>query len=314
MNSLRSFGLALVLTSATAMAAIDPGLLNLVMPDAKILTGLNVDAASVSPFGQYLLSRMQPNDPGFLKFISATGFDPRHDLREILAATSANSGGLILGRGTFQVPQILATATAEGGIITVYNTISIIGGPGAGSGAVAFLDNSTAAIGDLASVKGAIDRRGASQPAVDATLAQKATDASSANQAWFATTSPLSDFLNGKLDNPNLGNLSQNNLFQSILQSSGGVNFASGGVVITGDAVTASNQNAQSLVDVLKFLVSMVSGNNDQFKTLAAAATFTANGAVAHMNLSLTEDQAEQLFTLTPARTAAAARPAKARK
>jgi hypothetical protein len=308
MNHLRQIAILTLLASASAMAAIDPGLLNLVAPDAKVLSGIQVDQAIVSPFGQYILGQMQPSDPGFLNFISTTGFDPRHDLREILASSSgANHSGLILGRGTFQVPQILAAATAKGGTVTIYNTISIISGPGQNSGAVAFLDNSTAAIGDLTSVQGAIDRRGASAPAVDPVLAQKAQDASASNQAWFATTTPLSDFLNGKVVNPNLNNLSQNNLFQSILQSSGGVNFASGGVVISGDAVTSSAQNAQSLVDVLKFLVSMVASNNTntQFQSLANAATFTANGVIAHMSLSLTETQAEQLFTSAPKKTAA---------
>jgi hypothetical protein len=173
---------------------------------------------------------------------------------------------------------------------------------------VAFLDGSTVVMGDLTSVKAAIDRRGASQPAVDAALAQKAQDASASNQIWFATTTPLSDFLSGKVANANLSNLSQNNLFQSILQTSGGVNFASGGVVISGDAVTASNQNAQALVDVLKFLVGMVPANSPDLKSLADAATFVANGVTAHMTLALSEQQAEQLFTDIPHKTASARR------
>ena len=306
MKSPGMIGLALVLCGTSTWAGIDSGLLNLVMPDAKVLSGVQVDATINSPFGQYIVNQMQPNDPGLLQFISATGFDPRHDLREVLAATSANNSGLVLGRGTFQVPQILAAAAAKGGTVTVYNTISIISGQG--NGAVAFLDGNTVAIGDLASVKGAIDRRGASKTSADATLAQKAQDASAANQAWFATTTPLSDFLSGKLANPNLGNLSQNSLFQSILQTSGGVNFSSGGVVVSGDAVTASAQNAQALVDVLKFLISMVPANNADLQSLAQAAAFTANGPTAHLSLTLTEQQAEQLFTNIPGKPAAAAR------
>src|SRR5579885_1426270 len=244
---------AALLLAGSAFASVDPGLLNLIMPDAKVLSGVQVDQAIVSPFGQYVLSQVQPNDPGFLKFISTTGFDPRHDLREILAASNGASGGIVVGKGTFNVAQITAAATAHGATVTQYRGVSVISGPENGKGAVAFLDGSTAAMGDLASVQAAIDRKGSANPGVDPALAKKASDASLTNQAWFATTSPLSDFLNGKIANPNLNNLSQNNLFQSILQASGGINFASGGVTITGDAVTASNQNAQALVDVLKF-------------------------------------------------------------
>jgi hypothetical protein len=282
------------------MASIDQGLLNLVMPDAKVLSGIRVDQTIQSAFGQYILNQFQPNDPGFLKFISATGFDPRQNLQEVLAATSATSSVLVLGRGTFQIQQIVAAATAQGGTVTQYNGIYIITSPGQGSGAVGFLDGNTAAIGDLASVQGAIDRKGATAPSVDPGLVKKATDASQNNQAWFATTTPLSDFLNGKIANPNLNNLSQNNLFQQILQASGGISFASGGVVINGDAVTSSADNAKALVDVLKFLVSMVPGDNQSLKTLADAATFSVNDKSAHLSLSLTEIQAEQLFAGVP--------------
>ena len=47
--------------SATAAAAVDPALLKLVMPDAKILSGIQVDQSAASPFGQYVLSQMQPD-------------------------------------------------------------------------------------------------------------------------------------------------------------------------------------------------------------------------------------------------------------
>jgi len=299
--------LTLVVVGTPATASIDQGLLNLVMPDAKVLSGIQVDQAVVSPLAQYVLNQMQPNDPGFLKFISETGFDPRYNLTQVLAATSAaGNSGLVLGRGNFQISQLEAAAKAHGGTVTSYKGVDIITSPNQNStGAVAFLDGSTAAIGDLASVQGAIDRRGSSKPSADAGLIQKANDASNANQAWFATTTPLSDFLNGKTANANLNNLSQNNLFQSILQSSGGMNFSSGGVVISGDAVTASAQNAQALVDVLKFLVSMVPVNNQQLKSLADAATFGVNGTTAHISLTLSEQQAEQLITSPPKKTAA---------
>ena len=54
------------LTVATLIAvfaglapAADPQLVNLVMPDAQVLAGINVDQAKTTPFGQYLLSQIQ---------------------------------------------------------------------------------------------------------------------------------------------------------------------------------------------------------------------------------------------------------------
>lgn len=306
MNTLRKAGLFLTMALAAriAPAAIDPALLNLVMPDAKILSGIQVDQAVTSPFGQYILSQIQPTDPGFLTFVTATGFDPRYNLTYILAATSADAAhtGLILGTGTFIPSKIIAAATAAGGTVTQYKGISILthaGQTGQPQGSLALIDAGTVAIGDLASVRAAVDRRLGGATFTGA-LASQSVSVSNANQAWFATVTPLSDFLNGKTGN--LGNVSQNNLFQSVLQSSGGVNFSASGVTMTGDAVTASAQNAQALVDVLKFLVSMVptNANNPAATTLADAASFTVNGTTAHLTLTLSEQQAEQLFTQQP--------------
>jgi hypothetical protein len=303
---LRSVGFALLL-AGTGMAAVDPALMNLVMPDAKILTGIQVDQSLASPFGQYVLSQMQPGDPGFQKFVAATGFNPTRDLQQILAATApaANPDAtpnrdnlLILGRGTFQPSQITAAALATGGTVTQYKGIGIITGPAEkdSHGAVAFLDSTTVVFGSLVQIQGAIDRRIAGST-FTGSLATSAQSVSATNQAWFTTVTPLSDFLNGKL-NGNLGNVSQGNLLQSVTAASGGVNFGSTAITVTADAVTASNQNAQALVDVLKFLASMIqsNANNQPAATLLSSATIAANGTVAHISLVVPEQQAEQLF------------------
>ena len=302
MRTLRYAVFALLAGSAFA-ETVNQSLLNLVMPDSAILSGAQVDQMTSSPFGQYLLSQFQPNNSGFMQFVGATGFDPRYDLKYILAATSAQATanqGLILGVGTFQQAKIAAAATAEGATVSQYKGLTILSGTGRNvngtPGALAFLDNQTIAIGPLPMVQGAIDRK-QSGAQFSGALASQAKTASGAYQAWFATVTPLSDFLNGKLNN--MGNVSQNNLFQSIQQSSGGVNFASSGVTVTADLVTASTQNAQAVVDVLQFLVSMIQGQANQPKlgTLANATTFNVSGSTAHVMLTLSEQQAEQLIT-----------------
>jgi hypothetical protein len=63
--------------------------------------------------------------------------------------------------------------------------------------------------------------------------------------------------------------------------------------------VTASPQNAQALVDVLKFFVSMIAGNANAPSSVASVATsaqFSVNGSTAHISLMLAENQAEQLL------------------
>jgi hypothetical protein len=303
---LGSLGICIFAAAVSASAAVDPVLLNLVMPDATVLSGIQVDQTIASPFGQYVLSQMQPGDAGFQQFILATGFDPTHNLQQVLAATnsdgaSTTASALALLRGIFVPSQILATATGHGGVITAYRGFSIIAPPAPNSGTgIVFLDGTTAAAGDLASVKGAIDRR-LSNATYSGALAQKAAAASVSNQAWFATVTPLSVFLNGKLGGTNLNGLNQNNLLQSVEQASGGVNFGSSTVTLTGDAVTASAQNAQALVDVMKFLVSMIPSSDPKAASIASLASFSVNGSTAHLSLGLPEKQIEQLFMPQPA-------------
>ncbi|MGO9128244.1 MAG: hypothetical protein ACLQIS_00840 [Bryobacteraceae bacterium] len=93
---------------ATAFAVVLPAqaadshLLNLVMPDAVVVSGANVAQAETSPFGQYVLAQIQSQDAGLQKLIAATGFDPTQDVSETLAASNGTpQTGLLLARGTF---------------------------------------------------------------------------------------------------------------------------------------------------------------------------------------------------------------------
>ncbi len=309
MNKKHSVFFSLVLSSVfaagTATAGVSPALLNLVMPDATVVSGMNVAQSVTSPFGQYILSQMQSNDKGFLQFISSTGFDPRKDLLEIVAATpstgsSTTHSALILGRGVFQPAMIIGTATTEGGVITNYRGFSLIGPPANQSGdnyALTFLDGATAAMGDAASVKSVIDRKLAGST-FSGSLAQSAIAVSASNSAWFATTTPLSDFMSTKQAG-NLGGVAQSPLLQSVQQATGGVLFGTAGITLSADAVTASPQNAQALVDVMKFFVGMIAGNANapaSVTSVATSAQFSVNGSTAHISLMLAENQAEQLL------------------
>jgi hypothetical protein len=319
MNKKYSLVFSLLIAAGTAMAGVSPTLLNLVMPDATVVSGMNVAQSVTSPFGQYILSQMQSNDKGFLQFISSTGFDPRKDLLEIVAATPSNGtstthSALILGRGVFQPAMIIGTATQEGGVITNYRGFSLIGPPANQSGdnfALTFLDGATAAMGDVASVKSVIDRKLAGST-FSGTLAQVAVSVSASNSAWFATTTPLSDFMSTKQAG-NLGGVAQSPLMQSVQQASGGVMFGTAGITLSADAVTASPQNAQALVDVLKFFVGMIAGNANAPASVASVATsaqFSVNGSTAHISLMLAENQAEQLLMPGNATKHAAKKPA----
>ena len=306
MNCLKP-SLMLALGAATAFAAVDPDLLGLVMPDAQAVSGVQVDSVRSSPFGQYVISQIQI-DPGLNQIMTATGFDPRRDLRELVAAHSTPQSGLVIGRGTFQ-PTLISNAAVQGGAVsTNYRGFVILTGKGTNqTGAAAFLDNTTTTVllGDIASVKAAIDRHIAGT-AFSGPLAQTAMQVSANNDIWFAANQSPATFFSGSTPNPGMNNLA--NAFQAIQQMSGGVKFASSGVTVGVALVARSPQDAQSIVDVGKFFASMVQTNSSQSPgaataaTFAQAATFVANGSVATLTLSLPEPQLEQL--LMPSSTA----------
>ena len=175
-----------------ALSAADPQLLNLVMPDAKVLAGVNVEQAKGTQFGQYVLNQLQSEDAHMQQLVTLTGFDPRRDVRELLVASDGVPGGktgLALARGNFDVAKITAAATLQGAASEVYNSITILEDPKKQSMGIAFLDSTTVVAGDIASVKGAIDRMKIAQPLPAAVLV-KVNQWSNSQDAWGITTVP----------------------------------------------------------------------------------------------------------------------------
>src|ERR1700693_1603584 len=158
MKKLCNFGTLILALQVTAFAAVDPGLLLLVMPDAKVIAGLQVRQTKNSLFGQYVLSHMQIEDAAFKKFIAQTGFDPRRDVTEIIMASNweqatPESRWLVAAHGSFNLPQIVGAAKANGGTVTDFHGASILtysepAKPEVESG-IAFFDGSNAVMGDL---------------------------------------------------------------------------------------------------------------------------------------------------------------------
>src|SRR5437764_1966864 len=180
------------------LSGADPILLNLVMPDAKVIAGVNVEQAKGTQFGQYVLNQIQTNDTDMQKLITLTGFDPRRDVREVLVASDGapqTKVGLALARGNFDVAKIMAAATTQGkDVVTeTYAGVTILEDNKATHG-IAFLDSTTVIGGDLASVKGAIDRRSNAQP-LPAALLVKINQWSTSQDAWGISVVPPASFV-----------------------------------------------------------------------------------------------------------------------
>ena len=299
------WSLALVgMLAATTASAADPDLLGLIMPDAKVVAGLHVAQSKTSPFGQYVLSHIQTNDTNLQKLIAETGFDPTRDVSELLFASNGGPGqheGIVIARGVFDPVRIATAMRARGAVGANFMGTDIYSGPSAGKngnqGGIAFLDATTAVMGDLDSVKGAITRRGGGN-APSSDLLAKVSAISGQYDFWFATLVPLSNFA-GAIPDRNLSGAMQNgNVFQAITETSGGLRFGSN-IQFTADAVTRSDKDATALADVLRFFASLIQNNQQapsQVAALANTLTLDTTGNVTHLSLSIPESQLEQML------------------
>ncbi len=306
MLKLRYFVLA-VAVQAAALAA-DPGLLRLVMPDAKVIAGLQVNQSKNSVFGQYVLSHMQMDDLSLNKFIQDTGFDPRRDVSEIVIAsnwtsTDPQSRWLVLAKGVFDVHKIEHVAEGNGSTITNYQGVDIYSYAAQAKdqpdNAIAFLDAGTAAVGDLPSVKASIDRL-KSNAAASGQLMSKIGLVSAKNDFWFVTLVPLSEFSEHRArselerrDEEQHADGRQPGQRRHPLRRPG---------PLSAEAITRSEKDAQALVDVVKFVVGMLQMNRQQNATAGQVATLLdaldckTAGNVMTLSLAIPEHQLEQMI------------------
>ena len=306
MTKLRNGVMGMLAVTGMALAA-DPALLQMVPPTASAVAGMQVDQGKRSAFGRYMLAKFGASGDKATELMAETGFDPRRDMSEVLFASEGpvaggvSSGGLILARGTFDPARIAAAVRAKGGVATSFQGVDVLSGADAKQPwALAFLDNTTAVVGDVSSVKAAVTQHAAGTPA-SADLTAKVALLSANNDFWFLTLAPISD-LAGSMPDSGLGDTMQNGkMFQAITQASGGVRFGDN-VVVTADAVTRSDKDAQALVDVVHFLAGMVQSGQQPGATpqgmaaLLSSLVLKADANVMHLSLSVPESQLESFL------------------
>jgi len=303
-----SHALIVVAAFGSVAFAADPGLLSLIMPDAKVVSGIQADQTRNSLFGQYLLAHMQADDANLNNFIAQTGFDPRRDVSEIILASNGDSNtpqrsGLVLLKGVFDVPKMTAAAEANGGTITTFGGVGIVTYPAGGkqqiARGIAFLDSSTAVMGDIPSIQTAIQQR-KTNTLPSSSLLGKVAQISANNDFWFVTLAPISQFA-AALPDPNLSSALNGNVLAAINQLSGAVRFGDT-VTVSVEAVARTDKDAQALADVLRFATSLVQLNsqNNPAATQIAALLNTLDsktaGNITTISLAVPQQQLEQLL------------------
>ena len=290
----------LALIFAGPLLAVDPQLLNLVMPDAKMMAGVNVDQAKASPFGTYVLVQIQSQNQDLQKLSTLTGFDPTRDLDELLIAsngTPPKPSSLVLARGTFDAAKIQAAALGGGATTQTYGGTTLVLDP-KGNNGFAFLNGTIAVAGDIASVKAALDRQTAPST-IDPALLVQVNQLGTTEDAWGISEVPPP--VTPPANAPNAQQIPLN-VLQKITQTSGGVKFADP-IVATANAQTATASDATSIAGVLQLLANlgqMQAQQNPQAAAILKSLVVTSNGNTVQISLSIPEAQAEAAFQTKP--------------
>lgn len=304
--------LATLLFSASAVFSADSALLNLVMPEARMVAGMDVERARNSFLGRKLLEQMDNNSNNDLsKFVALTGFDPRRDLREVIfAAADANTKNgpaLILVRGVFDTGRIngfLKTAGISAsetlGGVDFYTKVD-----GKDEMGFAVIDSSLALAGNKFAVRAALQRRAGMGSALAAPTYSKVQTISRANDFWAVTSIPvaeLSNALPGGKQGPT--GVMNGDAFKGIEQAAMGLRFGADTMELTAETVSKTEKDATSIADVIRFLSTMVQMNREkpEVKSLATALDamkLTTDAKTTKLTISLPSTEIEKMFNIS---------------
>ena len=314
--------LLIPILAASLAHAADPTLLNMVMPESKVLFGVDVNRARDSVFGRFVLSQLGKEDKALQSMTEATGFDPRRDLHEIVIASMGDivpnstipGNGLIMLRGNFDPSRISSLIKNMGmGNPLMYQGQEIFTTQNAkDNNGFAIVDKYTAVLGNIGSVKSALDRR-RSGKRIDAKTLAKVQQLSQVNDVWVMTTMPMSDIANHMPGPPQAGAMMKGDAMKGIQQAAAGLKFTPSDVRISAEAVASNAKDAGALADVVRFVSGMLQLNRDNaevsgFAGILDTLQVKTEGNIFRLNVTVPQDQMEQLWKETPPKKRGAVR------
>lgn len=304
---MRIFASALLIPLCVPAFAADSALLNFVMPEAQFIGGIDVQKAKTSSFVKSMLDSM-PTD-----FFEKIGIDPKRDLDEILFASvqaGGNGGkGLFVVRGRLNPTKISDTLRSFGpSLVENRNGMEIFKQQGNNAGGFTLIGDHTALLGDLESVRAAVDRRSGGTH-LDAARASRAQSLSQANDVWMISSTPNMAMRHkpstpGGNPGPPMAGFNSDFL-KSVDQATVGLRFVPGNVELNMEAQTKTEKDAGALADVVRFLTNMVQMNRDSegARTLATALDgmqISQDTKIVRIKLALPQDQLEKLMHGSP--------------
>jgi hypothetical protein len=292
---------SLALLAATASAA-DKRLLNLVMPNVKVLAGVNVRGAAGSPMGRYVLGLVMERNQQFKQASTDFGVDPR-SVREFLVASDSApkyDTGIALARGSFHPAAVIAKAVDHGAATEIYKSFTIITDAKSSVG-LAFLNSNILITGDMAGVKAAIDRAPAPW-LMPVPLSARIAQLSATDDAWVLSTVPASKLVPAPAPTASrggsMGAFSAQGMLQNVQRMSAGVKF---GKVATVSALAQADtpETAQLLGNTLKLMVNILQAQNKDL-AIESAQSLVVDPQGNQLNLSfhLTDAEFRKLYSL----------------
>lgn len=275
-----------------AAAAADSSLLGLAPADSEALIGINVRQILASDFGKMVMAQATgTGHPEVKAFADQGGFDPMHDLDEILIAAPAkqNPNALFLMRGKFDAAKLSQLAAMGGMKGADYHGVQIMvrAGQQGGFSAVAVMDPSLIVGGDEAGVRAFVDRHGKGA-GLGAAIAARASEASKTNDIWMVVHAAPSAF-SPQGANPGAAG----KVMESIEQASLGVKFGTD-IVFWVQAVTHTPEDAQGLVSALRFFSGMAANQKGSPQAaLLQRLKLDSEGNTARISLTIPEADAE---------------------
>ncbi len=295
---MRTVAIATLVLAGTLSAA-DKKLLSLVMPDVKVLGGVNVRGAAASPLGRYVLTTMMQRSQQLQQASTDFGLDA-HSFRELLVASNSApkyDAGIALARGSFHPPTVISKAVDRGAVTETYKDVTLVTDAKRAMG-LAFLGSNVLITGDLASVKTAIDR--ASAPwRMPAALSARIAQLSAADDAWVVSTVSASKLLPPSAVRTGAGRgVSAQNILQNVQRVSGGVKFGKEATV-NALAQADSPETAQLLANTLKLMVNLLQAQARQLAPESAQSLVVdPEGNVLNLSFHLTDPEFRKMYQM----------------
>jgi hypothetical protein len=182
----------------SASLHVSPALERLVPADTVVVLGVNLAGIRDTTIYRKLIARVPL--PQLDRFTEQTGLDPRKDLSEILLCSNGKNA-LLLVRGKFRITDLDARFKSKGVTPENYKGHALVGDD---RGAVAFLDDSTAAAGTMAEVRALIDQPAAGHAGLPPELRDLLRTLPEGDQVYAALTGGIANL---NLPLPREGNL-----------------------------------------------------------------------------------------------------------